>query len=252
VFDFPGGAVRFVLALASPVALLLRGRSEDGSRSRLVVALLLVWAGLYLALWAKFGVPWQRYSIPVSTALLVAGAVGLDRIAWWAHDRFPSSRLRVTCSLAAVLLLASPAFFCALMLQRFVADTTNPLYALSLQLQDEQRRQIFVHGFWQWNTPLLDVMPPERFAVRFVPSMGEACAAANEGDLVVDFVFERLRGTCSRHQLTPVFDSSNLGPPGFPYPRDHRTAAWMGRHYEDYHYLFEEVTVSRFVAGGDR
>jgi len=82
--------------------------------------------------------------------------------------------------------------------------------------------------------------------------MEEACALANEGDLVVNLVFEPLLGSCARHRLTTVFHASNLGRPGFPYSRDHDTAPWPRRHYEDYHYLFEEVTVSRFAGAHDR
>jgi len=251
VFDFPGGAARCVLALASPFAL-GRGAGGNGTRSRFIVALLLVWAALYLALWAKFAVPWQRYSIPFSTALLVTGSVGLERLMTWARSRFHIQHLRLASVVVAVLLLAAPAYFSALIFHRFVADTTNPLYALSLALRGEQPRQVFLHGFWQWNTPLRDVMPPDRFTLRFVGSMQEACALASDGDLVVNLVFEPLRGSCPQHGLVPVFHTSNLGPPGFPYPRDHDATPWMGRHYEDYHYLFEEVTVSRLVANRDR
>jgi len=252
VFDFPGGTVRWVLALAAPFAVLGRWPADKGDRSRWMAALVLAWAALYLALWAKFSVPWQRYSIPLSTALLVCGAMGLDRVAAWTARRLDRGQLRVATSVAAALLLAPAAFFCALMLHRFMADTTNPLYELSIALRDEPKRQIFVHGFWQWNKPLLDVMPPDRFTLRFVPSMQDACAVANEGDLLVNFVFEPLRGSCVRHGLTPVFHASNLGWPGFPYSREHDTAPWSRRHYEDYHYLFEEVTVFRFVASHDR
>jgi hypothetical protein len=156
--------------------------------------------------------------------------------------------MRVVTTVGAVALLVSPAYFCGLILYRFVRDDTHPLYRLALVLRDEPKRQIFIKNSWGWNLPLLDLLPPARFTVRFVPSLETACSEVRDGDLVVDLVFSPLTGQCSGVEQSPVFHASNLGPSGYPFPADHLSPySGTGADTVDYHYLFEDVTLSRLT-----
>src|SRR5262249_22824526 len=242
MIDFPGGAVRLLLLLVSPFALMPNKRWR--SPAPFLCTCLFAWAGLYLVLLAKFAIPWQRHSIPLSAALVVAGAVGIDRVARSARERITPNRralVRVGAAVGAVLLLAPPAYMSILIAERFAADVTHPLYELSMRLRQEvtseRKPRGFINASLSWNAPPLQVVPIDRFQVEFVPSLEVACAEANEGDFVLDLVFEPLRGSCSLFRLAPVFHSSNLGPPGYPFPADHASAPWAARHYMDFHYL---------------
>jgi hypothetical protein len=254
LFDFPGGAAFAILTLATPAALLGQRRGDRRSdASRVISACTLAWAVIYLALWAKFAVPWQRYTIPLATALLVAGVLGVDRLASAAvrADLLARRAVKVAVAVAASAVLVPPACFSGLISFRFSADASHPLFRLTAALREESHRQVFINEWWSWNRPLLDILSRDRFTVRFVPSLDVACANARESDIVVDLVFEPLAGNCPKGRLTRFFQSSNLGPAGYPYPADH-TSPYSGSAPDrvDYHYLFQDVTASRFSSGG--
>ncbi len=246
VFRFAGGGARLILLLAAPLIFFGARRESKPDVARFLGAGLALWAGLYLILWAKFSVPWQRYAIPLSSCLVVLGVVGFTRGSVWAEHLIAPRPLRLVSVVGTVALLTSPAYLCGLMLYHFVDDLTHPLYQVGLALRSEPRRQIFINNWWSWNRPLFHILPSERFEVHLVPSLEAACALARDGDLVFDLVFEPLRGRCASAELTPIFHASNLGPPGYPYPADH-LSPYTGSAADtvDYHYLFQDVTLSR-------
>ncbi len=239
--SFPGGGVRFVMLVATLALPLHRGipREREGT-GRLLVPLVVGWAFLYLALWAKFGVPWQRYSMPFSLALTVSGAYGLDRLARATAGKVPRGS-RTACAAACALLLASPAYMSVLVTWRFVADRTNPHYRLALELERLRPRSVYVSSFWSWNRPVLADLVPASTALVFVPNARAACEGAAPDDVIVDFSTAPLGGKCPGRATAPAFHFTNLGPPGYPFPAGSSSAGWAERHWDDYHYLFEDV-----------
>ncbi len=239
--SFPGGASRALLLVGATSCLLPATRSERRSRFRGLVLLIVGWALLYLILWAKFGVPWQRYAMPFSLAMGIAGIFGLDRLARHVASRWPGTRWRALSMGAAVALIAPGAFMSLIIVQRFVQDTKNPHYVLSEELARRRPATVYVREFWSWNSLILSPLLPAGTALRFVPDRETACRNAAPGDLLVDFIVEPLGGACTGRTLVPAFRLSNLGPPGYPFPSGERMGAALERHYEDYHYLFEDI-----------
>lgn len=260
--EFAGGGARALLLVATPLAFLTgRGRAEAARRevrpvAVLVAACSVAWALMYLVLWAKFSVPWQRYSIPFSTALLVPGALGLDAVREWAgawlrgRGARPVAIARAAAAAGGVALLASPAYMSALVVDRTVRDETNPHYELSRVLHELGPGRVYVNHFWAWNRMVLQqIAPPAEVEWRFVPDLAQACAEARPGDVVVDFVIERLSGECSARELATHAELSNAGPGGYPFPARGEAELWLNRHFEDYHYVFEQIRVRRFTGG---
>lgn len=255
ILVFPGGAVWTVLLIGAALVLPTLWRSRADGRWTFALVTL-GWAVLYMVLWSKYGIIWQRYGIAFLTPITILGAVGIDGIVRRLHVSAGRHGWRFAPILGLALtgvVLASPAYLSALVAARFTADREHPLFQASgflarLPASRDDPRIVFVHGFWGWNTPIADLVDPTRFALRFVPDLAVACEAARPGDLVLNLAFERLRGQCpDRLRLRGVFAASNLGPAGFPYPERHVTASWWERHYEDYHYLFQDVVIRQFV-----
>lgn len=248
LFLFPARWPVALFLLCVPAASRIPG--EKGARPhRLFVIMVTVWTLAYVVLWAKYSIPWQRYSMPVVTSALALGAVGMSELIKWRGWQW--SRLSTT---TAVLLLASPAFLSGLVAHHCSLDETHPLYQVSAALEklpqtSSEPRKLYVHQFWNWNTPLFDLVSPQRFQLEFVPDMATLCAKAQPGDVILNLVFERLNGACDDGwTAAPIFAADNLGPPGYPYPEGYATTEWVHRHYDDSQYLFQEVTLLKFPA----
>lgn len=249
IYLFPGRVGIWVFLLAAFVAIPLDLRARKYAEA-LFSALVAGWALFYLAAWGKYGIPWQRYSIAFVMSVTILGAIGLDRVVQLAKARFAALATRgamVGAAAVCVAILASPAYLSAIIALRFNDEANHPLYQVSRAVSElpasaTGRRTVFVQTFWSWNTPLKDLFDPAKTTLRFVPDMATACGEAVEGDLLLDLAFARLEGQCPAGKTSRVaFASTNVGPPGYPYPAGFTSAPWADRHYEDFHYLFQEI-----------
>lgn len=251
---FPGRVGIWIFLVMGLFALPLELRAKRHTAA-LFSGLVAGWALFYLVAWGKYAIHWQRYSIAFVMSVVVLGAIGLDRALAVLRPRVPALQSRwaiATAALAAIAVLGSPAFLSGLIALRFNDDAAHPLYRVSsfiaqLPPGPQGPRTMFIETFWSWNRPLEDLVDPARVTLRYVPDLATACAEARPGDLVLDLAFARLHGTCPEGTSAKVlFAATNLGPAGYPYPSGSTTAPWPDRHYEDFHYLFQELELREF------